>query len=61
MSTHPPGQPRHRRRLKDRPHPQLDIQRGVDRSDHPHRRQRIPTKVEERIIHPDPLESEDLA
>ena len=30
--------------------------RGVDRGDHPHRRQRVPAEVEERVVDPDPLD-----
>ena len=50
----------HRGRLEHRAHRKAGIQAGVDRGDHPHRRQRIPTQIEERVIHPDPLQPQHL-
>ncbi|KEP43332.1 hypothetical protein MKSMC1_15280 [Mycobacterium kansasii] len=52
-TPHPRRQPRHRRRLKQRPHRQPHIQRIIERSDHPHRQQRIPAKIEKRVINTD--------
>ena len=37
-----------------------DQPRGAGPGHHLHRGDRIPTEVEERVIHPDPLDSEDL-
>ncbi len=42
------------------PAPDLGIQGGVDRRDQTHRRQRVPTEIEERIIDPDPIQPEHL-
>ena len=53
-------QPGHRGRLEHRAHRKTGIQAGVDRGDHPHRRQRIPTQIEERVVHPDPLHPQHL-
>ena len=50
----------HRGRLEQRAHRKAGIQAGVDRGDHPHRRQRIPTQIEKRVIDPDPLHPEYL-
>ena len=50
----PPWAPRTRRAPKGR-HPS-----GVDRRDQPHRRQRVPAQIEERVIDPDPLQTQDL-
>ena len=38
----------------------MGIQAGVDRRDHPHRRQRIPTQIEKRVLDPDPLQPQHL-
>ena len=50
----------HRGRLEQGAHRKFGIQAGVDRGDHPHRRQRIATQVEERVIDPDPLQPQHL-
>ena len=47
----------HRGRLEQGAHRKAGIQAGVDRGDQPHRRQRVPTQVEERVIDPDPLDA----
>ena len=49
-----------RRRVEQRAHRKAGIQAGVDRGDQPHRRQRIPAQVEERVVDPDPLDAEHL-
>ena len=49
----------HRGRLEQHPHRKIGIQAGIDRSDQAHRRQRIPTQLEKRIVHPDPLQPQN--
>ena len=49
-----------RGRLEHGPHRKAGIQAGVDRGDQAHRRQRIPTQVEERVVDPNPVDTEDL-
>jgi hypothetical protein len=49
-----------RRRIEDRSHLEVGIECGVDRGDHPQRRQGIPAKIEERILDPHTFESEDM-
>ena len=49
-----------RGRVEQGAYRKVGIQAGVDRGDHPHRRQRIPTEVEERVVDPDPLQPEHL-
>ena len=47
-----------RRRLKQCAHRETGIQTGVDGGDQAHCRQRIPTQIEERVVHPDPIHSQ---
>src|SRR5262249_28225121 len=49
-------QPGNRWGVEHRAHRKAGVQTGVDRRDHPHRRQRIPTQIDKRVIHPDPLQ-----
>ena len=52
-----------RGRLEHVPHRDAGIQTGVDRRDQAHRRQRIPTQLEERLVHayqPGRLNTQDL-
>ncbi|GAB1816336.1 hypothetical protein MUNTM_53790 [Mycobacterium sp. MUNTM1] len=53
-------QPANRGRFEQHSHSDMGIQRGVDRGDDPHRRQRVPAQIEERIVNADPLQPEDL-
>ena len=39
---------------------EVGIQAGVDRGDQTHRRQRIATQIEKRVIHPDPVQAQHL-
>ena len=48
------------RGVEQRAHRKFGVQAGVDRSDQPHRRQRVPAQVEERVVDPDPLQPEHL-
>ena len=48
----------HRGRLKDSAHRKTGIQAGVDRGNQAHRRQRIPTQIEKRVIHADALHTQ---
>ena len=57
IGTNPGRQLGHRGRLEQRAHRKSGIQTGIDRGDHPHRRQRIPTQLEERVVDPDPLQA----
>ena len=41
-------------------HGKFGVQAGVDRSDQPHRRQRVAAQVEEGVVDPDPLQPENL-
>ena len=50
----------HRGRLEHGPNCEIGIQTGVDRIDQPHRRERVATQVEERIIRPDSFQTEYL-
>ena len=52
---------RDRRRFEQGANRKAGIQRLVDRSDDPHRRQRIPAQVEERVVNPDPLQPQYLS
>ena len=62
--TRPPTDARrqlgNRGRLEQGAHRKPGIKAGVDCGDHPHRQQRIPTQVEKRVIHPDPLDAQHL-
>ena len=49
-----------RGRVEQGAHREVGVQAGVDRGDQPHRRQRIPTQVEERVVDPDPVHPEHL-
>ena len=60
VSTDTGRQLGHRGRLEHRAHPNAGIQAGVDRRDQPHRRQRIPTQIEKRVVHPDPVQAQHL-
>ena len=58
--TDPGRQLGNRGRVEQGAHRKPGIQAGVDRGDQPHRRQRIPTQLEERVVDPDPLQPEHL-
>ena len=45
-----------RGRVEQGAHRKAGIQAGVDRGDHPHRRERIPAQVEEGVVDADPLD-----
>nr|CRL76947.1 hypothetical protein CPGR_04138 [Mycolicibacterium malmesburyense] len=52
-------QPRDRGCIEQRTHGDIGVQIGVDRRDHPHRRQRVATQIEERVVDTDPFDAED--
>ena len=47
-------------RLEHRAHRKVDVQCGVDRGDQAHRRQGVAAEVEERVVHADPVDAEQL-
>ncbi len=55
------GELSYRRRVEQRTHPQIGVQGGVDGDDYPHRRERIPTEIEERFVDAHALHTQHLA